>query len=155
MVTPSQVVRVCTIGAEGSDTSACGDGGAGYRGPVSRSNGDRPPSAYVLRGFWPDADLDPDAPPSAPAAQQLARALRAAMTETATGQRALAATSGVAHTTIGRILAGTVLCDIGSLARLEQALGVLAEESDAEQAQHHCNRDQERHRQHRGHGRKA
>ena len=61
MVTPSQVVRVCTIGAEGSDTSACGDGGAGYRGPVSRSNGDRPPSAYVLRGFWPDADLDPDA----------------------------------------------------------------------------------------------
>lgn len=36
------------------------------------------------------------------------------MTETATGQRALAATSGVAHTTIGRILAGTVLCDIGS-----------------------------------------
>lgn len=123
MVTPSQVVRVCTIGAEGSDTSACGDGGAGYRGPVSRSNGDRPPSAYVLRGFWPDDDLDPDAPPSAPAAQQLARALRAAMTETATGQRALAATSGVAHTTIGRILAGTVLCDIGSLARLEQALG--------------------------------
>jgi hypothetical protein len=45
------------------------------------------------------------------------------MTETATGQRALAASSGVAHTTIGRILSGTVLCDIGSLARLEHALG--------------------------------
>jgi hypothetical protein len=44
------------------------------------------------------------------------------MTESATGQRALAAASGVAHTTIGRILAGTVLCDIGSLARLEHAL---------------------------------
>lgn len=90
--------------------------------PVSRSNGDRPPIAYVTAGVWPDAELDPDAPPSAPAAQQLARALREAMTETATGQRALAAASGVAHTTIGRILAGTVLCDIGSLARLEQAL---------------------------------
>ena len=89
---------------------------------MSRSNGDRPPIAYVVRGVWPDADLDPDAPPSAAAAQRLARALRAAMTETATGQRALAAASGVAHTTIGRILAGTVLCDIGSLARLEHAL---------------------------------
>jgi hypothetical protein len=76
----------------------------------------------VTAGVWPDADLDPDAPPSAPAAQQLARALRDAMTEKATGQRALAAASGVAHTTIGRILAGTVLCDIGSLARLEHAL---------------------------------
>ncbi|WP_233213493.1 helix-turn-helix domain-containing protein [Mycobacterium hubeiense] len=89
---------------------------------MSRSNSDRPPIAYVTAGVWPDAELDPDAPPSAPAAQQLARALRAAMTETATGQRALAAASGVAHTTIGRILAGTVLCDIGSLARLEHAL---------------------------------
>jgi hypothetical protein len=89
---------------------------------VSRSSGDHPPIAYVVRGVWPDADLEPDAPPSAPAAQQLARALRDAMAETATGQRALAAASGVAHTTIGRILAGTVLCDIGSLARLEQAL---------------------------------
>lgn len=45
------------------------------------------------------------------------------MAEAAIGQRALAVTSGVAHTTIGRILAGTVLCDIGSLARLEYALG--------------------------------
>ncbi len=120
--TPSRMVRVCTIRAKGSDTSGRGDGVAGYRGPVSRSNSDRPPIAYVTAGVWPDAELDPDAPPSAPAAQQLARALRAAMTETATGQRALAAASGVAHTTIGRILAGTVLCDIGSLARLEHAL---------------------------------
>jgi hypothetical protein len=90
---------------------------------VSRSNGDRPPIAYVVAGVWPDAELDPDAPPSAPAAQYLASALRAAMAETGTGQRALAGASGVAHTTIGRILAGTVLCDIGSLARLEHALG--------------------------------
>ncbi|MDD4866978.1 MAG: helix-turn-helix transcriptional regulator [Mycobacterium sp.] len=90
---------------------------------MSRSNGDQPPAAYVIAGEWPDAELAPDAPPSAPAAQAIARALRAAMAETGTGQRALAATSGVAHTTIGRILAGAVLCDIGSLARLEHALG--------------------------------
>jgi hypothetical protein len=45
------------------------------------------------------------------------------MAEAGIGHRALAASSGVAHTTIGRILAGTVLCDIGTLARLEHALG--------------------------------
>lgn len=90
---------------------------------MPRSNGDKPPISYVLRGSWPTAAMKPDAPPSAAAAQHLARALGAAMAETATGQRALAVTSGVAHTTIGRILAGTVLCDIGSLARLEHALG--------------------------------
>ncbi|AWG52265.1 hypothetical protein D2E53_11385 [Mycobacteroides abscessus] len=45
------------------------------------------------------------------------------MTETGTGQRPLALASGVAHTTIGRILAGTVLCDIGTLAHLEHTLG--------------------------------
>ncbi|GAB4664137.1 XRE family transcriptional regulator [Mycobacterium intracellulare] len=90
---------------------------------MARSNGDKPPVAYVASGAWPNAAMKPDAPPSASAAQHLARALGAAMAETATGQRALAVTSGVAHTTIGRILAGTVLCDIGSLARLEHALG--------------------------------
>ncbi|MBU8822788.1 helix-turn-helix transcriptional regulator [Mycolicibacterium goodii] len=45
------------------------------------------------------------------------------MEESRTGQRALAAATGIAHTTIGRILAGTVLCDIGTLAKLEHALG--------------------------------
>lgn len=90
---------------------------------MPRSNADQPPVAYVATGTWPEAELVADAPPSASAAQHLARALRFAMAETATGQRALATASGVAHTTIGRILAGTVLCDIGSLARLEDALG--------------------------------
>lgn len=98
------------------------DGTAGYGGPMPRSNGDKPPLSYVTSGIWPNAEMAPDAPPSASAAQHLARALGAAMAETATGQRTLAAASGVAHTTIGRILAGTVLCDIGSLARLEHAL---------------------------------
>jgi hypothetical protein len=90
---------------------------------MSRGNGDRPPVAYVAGGVWPDAEMAPGAPPSAPAAQGFARALAAAMAEAGIGHRRLAASSGVAHTTIGRILAGTVLCDIGTLARLEHALG--------------------------------
>ncbi|GAA2420837.1 hypothetical protein GCM10009856_33450 [Mycolicibacterium llatzerense] len=53
----------------------------------------------------------------------MARELRLAMAETRVGQRALATVTGVAHTTVGRILAGTVLCDIGTLASLEHALG--------------------------------
>lgn len=74
-------------------------------------------------GTWPDGQLAADAPPAAAVAQHVARALRAAMAETGIGQRPLALASGVAHTTIGRILAGTVLCDIGTLAHLEHTLG--------------------------------
>ncbi|MEB3064374.1 helix-turn-helix domain-containing protein [[Mycobacterium] zoologicum] len=90
---------------------------------MPRSRGDQPPVAYLDSGAWPGGQLIPGAPPSASAAQQLARALQVAMSETGTGQRALAAATGVAHTTIGRILAGAVLCDIGTLANLENALG--------------------------------
>ncbi|WP_071030184.1 helix-turn-helix domain-containing protein [Mycobacterium talmoniae] len=90
---------------------------------MPRSHGDQPPVVYLAAGGWPDGNLIPDAPPSASAAQQVARALQVAMAETGTGQRALAAATGIAHTTIGRILAGTVLCDIGTLANLEHALG--------------------------------
>lgn len=90
---------------------------------MTRSRGDRQPVAYLAAGTWPDGPLVADAPPSALAAQHVARALQRAMAENRTGQRALAAATGVAHTTIGRILAGTALCDIGTLAALEHALG--------------------------------
>ncbi len=99
----------------------CGVGRYG-RG-VSRSHGVRPPAEYMSAGTWPDGQLAADAPPAAAVAQHVARALRAAMVETGIGQRPLALASGVAHTTIGRILAGTVLCDIGTLAHLEHTLG--------------------------------
>lgn len=89
---------------------------------MPRSHGDRPPVSYLAAGTWPEGSLISDAPLSASAAQYLARELQAAMADTGTGQRALAAATGVAHTTIGRILAGTVLCDIGTLAHLEHAL---------------------------------
>lgn len=94
-----------------------------YGRVVSRSHGVRPPAEYMPAGAWPDGQLAADAPPAAAVAQHVARALRAAMTETGIGQRPLAQASGVAHTTIGRILAGTVLCDIGTLAHLEHTLG--------------------------------
>ncbi|WP_301121327.1 helix-turn-helix domain-containing protein [Mycolicibacterium fortuitum] len=89
---------------------------------MSRGHGDQPPVAYLEAGVWPDGQLIADAPPSAAAARYLARELHLVMAETGTGQRALASATGVAHTTIGRILAGTVLCDIGTLAKLEHAL---------------------------------
>ena len=95
---------------------------ARYRRVMPRSHGDQQPVVYLATGAWPDGQLIADAPASAAAAQHLARALQAAMAETGTGQRALAAATGIAHTTIGRILAGTVLCDIGTLASLERAL---------------------------------
>lgn len=104
----------------GADAERAGER---YRRLMSRGHGDQPPVAYLEAGVWPDGQLIADAPPSASAARHLARELRVAMVETGTGQRALAAATGVAHTTIGRILAGTVLCDIGTLAKLEQALG--------------------------------
>ena len=90
---------------------------------MTRSHGARRPVTYLAAGAWPHGQLAADAPPSVSAAQHLARELHRAMTETQTGQRALAAATGVAHTTIGRILAGTVFCDIGTLASLEHALG--------------------------------
>lgn len=104
----------------GTDAEPAGER---YRRLMSRGHGDQPPVAYLEAGVWPDGQLIADAPPSASAAQHLARELHVAMVETDTGQRALAAATGVAHTTIGRILAGTVLCDIGTLAKLEHALG--------------------------------
>jgi helix-turn-helix protein len=119
----SKVVRVRTTPAGGYGKFRGPEGGWRYRDGMSRSNGDQPPIAYVAAGTWPDAEMAAGAPPSASAAQDFARALAAAMDEAGVGQRALAASSGVAHTTIGRILAGTVLCDIGTLARLEHALG--------------------------------
>lgn len=123
MAAPSRVVRICTklvevtLGAD-ADTARWR-----YRRSMSRGHGDQPPVAYLEAGVWPDGDLIADAPPSASAALHLARELHMAMVESGTGQRALAVATGVAHTTIGRILAGTVLCDIGTLAKLEHALG--------------------------------
>ncbi|GAT12953.1 uncharacterized protein RMCN_6086 [Mycolicibacterium novocastrense] len=123
MAAPSHVVRICTKLVEVTLGTDADMAQWRYRRLMSRGHGDQPPVAYLEAGVWPDGHLIADAPPSASAALHLARELHLAMVETGTGQRALAAATGVAHTTIGRILAGTVLCDIGTLAKLEHALG--------------------------------
>lgn len=90
---------------------------------MPRSSHDQVPIAYVADGAWPHARLTPGAPVSALYGQALARNLFEALGDLGLGQRALAARAGVAHTTISRILRGEVLPDIGTLARLEAALG--------------------------------
>lgn len=123
MGAPTHVVRICTKFPEGMRVAGAYLPGERYGRLMSRGHGDQAPVAYLEAGVWPDGQLIADAPPSASAAQHLARELHVAMVQTGTGQRALAVATGVAHTTIGRILAGTVLCDIGTLAKLEHALG--------------------------------
>ena len=90
---------------------------------MPRSNRDQVPAAYVTDGTWPHAQLALEAPVSASYGQALARNLMAALQESGLGQRSLAIRAGVAHTTISRVLRGEVLPDIGTLARLEAALG--------------------------------
>jgi plasmid maintenance system antidote protein VapI len=88
-----------------------------------RSSNDDVPEAYVATGAWPDAVLRPDAPVSAHYGQALARRLAYAIAASGTSLRALGERAGVSHTTISRLLAGRVLVDIGTVARLEAALG--------------------------------
>ncbi|MFF8786678.1 helix-turn-helix domain-containing protein [Streptomyces sp. NPDC015125] len=89
---------------------------------MPRSNNDQPPCAYVVGGEWPRAVLADDAPVSAFYGQEVAKKLARAMEEHEFGLRRLGEEAGVAHTTIGRIIRGQVLPDIGTLARLEMTL---------------------------------
>ncbi|MFB6984434.1 helix-turn-helix domain-containing protein [Streptomyces sp. NPDC056304] len=91
---------------------------------MPRSNKDKVPCHYVRQGTWPHAVLDDDAPVSAHRCQELAQNLARAMARAGHTLRPLAAISGVAHSTIARLLQGQVLPDIGTLARLEDALGI-------------------------------
>lgn len=89
---------------------------------MPRSNNDQVPAAYVATGQWPRAELAPDAPVSAYYGQAFARNLVRAIESAGLGTRTLGEKSGVAHTTISRLMRGKVLCDIGTVARLEIAL---------------------------------
>ncbi|WP_137981826.1 helix-turn-helix domain-containing protein [Streptomyces violaceusniger] len=77
----------------------------------------------VASGNWPYARLIEDAPVSAHYGQAFARNLAEAMETSETGLRALGDKAGVPHATISRLLRGMVLPDLGTLARLEVALG--------------------------------
>lgn len=90
---------------------------------MPRSSNDKVPHTYVADGTWPHAALVPDAPVSAHYAQALARNLERALASSGQSLRTLAEATGINHTTIGRVLAGKVLPDVGTLARLEAALG--------------------------------
>ncbi|MGW4799082.1 helix-turn-helix domain-containing protein [Nonomuraea sp. NPDC004297] len=64
------------------------------------------------------------APPGAHYAQEIARRLKAAMKDRGLSQQTLADAAGVGQRTVSRVLLGDVYCDVATLARLEQALGV-------------------------------
>lgn len=80
------------------------------------------PHVYIASGVWPEATLTPDAPIGAYYAQEIARRLKAAMTDRRLSQHKLAQRSGVSQRTIGRVLMGDTYCDVATLARLEFAL---------------------------------
>lgn len=88
-----------------------------------RSSNDDVPETYVVAGTWPNAVLRENAPVSAHYGQALARRLAYVIAVSETSLRALGERAGVSHTTISRLLAGRVLVDIGTVARLEAALG--------------------------------
>ena len=92
-------------------------------GVMPRSQNDQCPATYVVSGVWPMADLAADAPPSAHYSQALVRRLNEAIVRADISLRALGERAGVSHGTISRLKSGQVLPDIGTLARLETALG--------------------------------
>ncbi|MFF4408523.1 helix-turn-helix domain-containing protein [Streptomyces sp. NPDC001407] len=93
-----------------------------WEGPELRD--DQVPCRYVAAGEWPNARLQVDAPLSAHYGQEVARRLKAAMDQQRISQRTLARLCAVAQATISRTLRGEVLPDLGTLAKLEAALGV-------------------------------
>lgn len=78
-----------------------------------------PPSGYVIRGEWPEGDIDE---PSARAAQEVALRLASAMD--GRSLRAVGDLTGVNHTTVRAILIGDTWPDFVSLDRLSTGLGV-------------------------------
>ncbi|MFF9069742.1 helix-turn-helix domain-containing protein [Streptomyces sp. NPDC014891] len=90
---------------------------------MPRSSNDQVPRHYVVDGAWPHAALAPDAPVSAYYGQALARNLERAMASTPHTLRTLADATGVTHSTISRVLNGKVMPDLGTIARLEVAVG--------------------------------
>ncbi|MFD4989184.1 helix-turn-helix domain-containing protein [Streptomyces sp. NPDC058374] len=89
---------------------------------MPRSNHDKPPLLYVADGRWPDVRLEGSAPLSAHCGLLLAQSLHKEMAARGLSLRSLAGAAGVAHSSIARVVTGHTLPDVGSLARLEDAL---------------------------------
>lgn len=113
------MVHICTILYREAIRPCAGS----YSWGVAQRGLLRRPAQYVQDGHWPHAQLRADAPETIHAVQEFVASLDAVMRRDRLSSRALSTRSGVAHSTIGRLLAGEVLCDIGTLAALETALG--------------------------------
>lgn len=85
-----------------------------------RSERLRPPNSWVVSGQWPEAQLA--GPPAATYTQALARALRDVMALKGLGIRETARICDLHHKTVGQILAGAVVPDVGTVAALEVGL---------------------------------
>ncbi|WP_157868667.1 helix-turn-helix domain-containing protein [Streptomyces caatingaensis] len=90
---------------------------------MPRSSNDKVPAEYVVDGTWPHAVLADDAPVGAHYGQAFARNLELALARTNQSLRTLAEVTGLNHSTISRVVNGKVMPDLGTLARLEVALG--------------------------------
>ncbi|MEU9385607.1 helix-turn-helix transcriptional regulator [Streptomyces sp. NPDC048279] len=90
---------------------------------MPRSSNDKVPRDYVVDGAWSHAVLAPDAPVSAHYGQALARNIERALASSGHSLRTLAEVTGITHSTISRVANGRVLPDLGTLARLESAIG--------------------------------
>lgn len=90
---------------------------------MPRSDNDKKPKTYVASGSWPNAVLRKGAPLSAHFAQAYVRKLTTVMNGSGVGMRELAEMAGVSHTTVSRFLNGGALPDMGTLIRIEVALG--------------------------------
>ena len=74
-------------------------------------------------GTWPEAVLRHDAPLSARVAQVLVINLKRASADGQLGLRALSERAGISHTTLGRMLRGEALPEVGTIAQVENFLG--------------------------------
>lgn len=86
----------------------------------------RPPADYTDDPERPftNTQLRADAPAGAVAAHTIARTIETAMTERGLTLRALAAQTGVDHSSISRIIRGHTYPDVDTLATLQATLGV-------------------------------
>ncbi|MFI6940379.1 multiprotein-bridging factor 1 family protein [Streptomyces sp. NPDC050418] len=83
----------------------------------------RKPYLYVVRGQWPYAVMEPDI--AAQVAQAVGRSLLEAMTRQELSANTLAKKSRVNRQVIAHVLAGKAWPDLMTVARLENALGVM------------------------------
>ncbi len=85
----------------------------------------RPPASFVVEsGHWPEGPFRADTPLYATVTAHLVQRLQAEMTQRRLSLRALAVPAGIDPTSLSRLVTGKVVPDLGTIATLEQELGV-------------------------------